>query len=219
MTETTLEPSRARVTTTAPTLTVIPLDHPTVARAVRRLGDSEQMHRTVMALFADGLADDREAARAAAGILYRVDNPANRSPRLLVQHRCPLKAGLAGPPLQQADLGPLLTALRPGMAVHFRAVLNAVRSQTATGKRLAVTDEVDLVGWGLDRFTGAGLGDVQLADRPKTELGHAKRALCTAHYDGIGTITDAERLREAVQNGLGRARAYGCGLLSLAAAR
>ncbi len=216
MTETALEASRAGVTTSAPTLTFIPLDHPTVARAVRRLGDSEQMHRAVMALFPDGLATDREAARAAVGILYRVDSPANRSPRLLVQHRCPLKADLAGPPLQQADLRPLLTALRPGMAVHFRAVLNAVRSQTATGKRLAVTDEADVVGWGLKRLAGAGLGGVHLAGRPKTELGHAKRALWTAQYDGIGTITDPERLREAVLNGVGRAKAYGCGLLSLA---
>lgn len=217
MTETALKAPAACGTTPAPTLTVIPFDHPRVARAIRRIGDSEQMHQTVMALFPDGLGTDKEAARSAGGVLYRVDSPAHRPPRLLVQHRCPLKADLVGPPLQQAGLGPLLTALRPGMAVHFRTVLNAVRSQTATGKRLAVTDEADLVGWGLERLTGAGLGDVQLAGRPKTELSRAKSALWTAQYDGSANVTDAERLREAVQNGLGRSKAYGCGLLSLAA--
>lgn len=217
MTETALEAFAAWGTTPAPTLTAIPFDHPIVARAIRRLGDSEQMHRTVMSLFPDGLATDKEAARSAGGVLYRVESPNHRPPRLLVQHRCPLRADLAGPPLQQAGLGPQLAVLRPGIAVHFRTVLNAVRSQTATGKRLAVTDEADLVGWGLERLTGAGLGDVQLADRPKTELSRAKSALWTAQYDGVATVTDVERLREAVQNGVGRAKAYGCGLLSLAA--
>ena len=218
MTEMTLDRPAGSVAGTAPTLTVVPFGHPTVARAVRRLGDAETMHRTVMALFPDRLAAGPSLARTAGGVLYRVDTPANRPPRLLVQHRCPLKPDLSGPPLQQAGLGPLLAALRPGTAVNFRIVLNAVRSQTGTGRRVAITDESDLIGWGTERLARAGLGGVQLADRPKTELSRAKRALWTAQYDGVAVVADPDRLREAVDNGVGRAKAYGCGLLSLAVA-
>jgi CRISPR system Cascade subunit CasE len=35
-------------------------------------------------------------------------------------------------------------------------------------------------------------------------------------FDGIAVIKDAELVRAAVQTGIGRGKAYGCGLLSIA---
>jgi CRISPR system Cascade subunit CasE len=37
-----------------------------------------------------------------------------------------------------------------------------------------------------------------------------------ATYDGILTVTDPALLRRALCHGVGRAKAYGCGLLTLA---
>ncbi len=42
--------------------------------------------------------------------------------------------------------------------------------------------------------------------------------LTTVTYDGILQITDADAFRRALTNGIGHAKAYGCGLLTLAAA-
>ncbi len=40
--------------------------------------------------------------------------------------------------------------------------------------------------------------------------------LVTATYDGICEVTDADALRTALVAGIGRAKGYGCGLLTLA---
>lgn len=40
--------------------------------------------------------------------------------------------------------------------------------------------------------------------------------LSTAQFDGVLTVVDADRLREALTAGIGRGKAYGCGLMTLA---
>ncbi|MFC0358364.1 type I-E CRISPR-associated protein Cas6/Cse3/CasE [Kytococcus schroeteri] len=45
--------------------------------------------------------------------------------------------------------------------------------------------------------------------------GGAKVTLRMAQFDGILQVTDAQRLREALVSGMGRAKAYGCGLMTL----
>ena len=37
-------------------------------------------------------------------------------------------------------------------------------------------------------------------------------------FDGSLTVTDPEKLRHALSNGIGRAKGYGCGMLTLAPA-
>lgn len=54
------------------------------------------------------------------------------------------------------------------------------------------------------RFTKGG-GD---ADKPVT--------LATAQFDGLLEVTDPDRLRRTLREGIGRGKAYGCGLLTLA---
>ena len=38
----------------------------------------------------------------------------------------------------------------------------------------------------------------------------------TARFDGVLEVTDVDALRSTLVNGLGKAKAYGCGLLTLA---
>jgi len=40
--------------------------------------------------------------------------------------------------------------------------------------------------------------------------------LVTVTYDGLLEVTDPDALRRTLTRGLGRAKAYGCGLLTLA---
>jgi CRISPR system Cascade subunit CasE len=42
--------------------------------------------------------------------------------------------------------------------------------------------------------------------------------LTTVTYDGVLDITDADAFRQALTQGIGHAKAYGCGLLTLAPA-
>lgn len=208
---------RPRVALTAVTLTLVPLSHASLRR-VHRWEDQEALHKAVMGLFPDTIPGHPERRRADNGILYRFDRPPAGPSRLLVQHATPLRPGLAADPaLLQADLRPLLVNLGVGTATKFRIVLNAVRCQTQTKRRVPLTDPDDLVTFGLQRLTAAGLHLIQLADQPATTLGATgKSPVWTAQYDGHALIADPDGVRHALLNGLGRAKAYGCGLLSLA---
>lgn len=201
------------------TLSLLPVSHPHVARSVTRWDDQEQVHRAVMALFPTNLGGDPATRRAAARILYRHESPIGGAPRLLIQHQAPLRASHdSDPSIRHADLEPFLARLDIDMTIRFRVTLNAVRSQTATGKRLAITGIGELATWGRQRLTGAGLGAVELTDNPAGAL-HRRGTtpLWTVRYDGHATITDPAALRQAVITGIGRGKAYGCGLLSVTA--
>jgi len=119
--------------------------------------------------------------------------------------------------LRQVGLGPLLASLEVDQLIRFRVVLNAVRSQTTTKKRVAVTDPDDLVLWGMQRLEAAGLSRIELSDQPTTSLAFTgKGPVWAAQYDGYASVGNSETLADAVRQGIGRAKAYGCGLLSLA---
>lgn len=204
-------------------LTQILLD--TRSRQVRDdLADVVAMHRRVMKLIPDRYADN---PRHAAGVLYRVEDD-NRRPRLLVQTRVEpdstrLPTGMGS--AQTKRLAPLLAALHTGLAVHYRLVAN-------TSKRLAKNPNasrhapvVPLRGadaelWWTRRAPECGLSLRTVHMRPMPDL-HGRRGErdvrhAATRFDGIAVVEDPDALRSAVLTGIGRAKSYGCGLLSLA---
>ncbi|WP_375001934.1 type I-E CRISPR-associated protein Cas6/Cse3/CasE [Aeromicrobium sp. CTD01-1L150] len=54
-------------------------------------------------------------------------------------------------------------------------------------------------------------------DRRSAAQGHGRRVtIAHARYDGVLEVSDPARLQKALIQGVGRAKAYGCGLLTLA---
>ncbi|MFR9795115.1 type I-E CRISPR-associated protein Cas6/Cse3/CasE [Streptomyces sp. MS06] len=199
------------------------------SRAVQRdLRDATHMHRTVMRLAPDDLGD---APRRTAGLLYRVDETTTAS-TLLIQGntidpgRLPADYGHA----DVKDLAPMFAALREGLAVNYRIVLNPVKRERLPlqqkGRRGRI---IPLAGpeadhWWRQRAADAGL---QLHVLTPTNLAPARARGADApsmrhslvRYDGTATITDPQALTQAVLTGIGRGKAYGAGLLSLAPSR
>ncbi len=60
---------------------------------------------------------------------------------------------------------------------------------------------------------------VSQRNREAFQRGAGEVTLATAVYDGVLTVTDADRLRATLCQGLGRAKGFGCGLLTLAPER
>ena len=63
---------------------------------------------------------------------------------------------------------------------------------------------------GTPTFSARDLGDV------RGRRGTNRITVRQASFDGVLQATDAAALKRALLDGVGRARAYGCGLLSLA---
>ncbi|MFE7409384.1 type I-E CRISPR-associated protein Cas6/Cse3/CasE [Streptomyces laurentii] len=199
------------------------------------LRDTAALHRRVMTLAPDGLGD---SPRARSGLLFRLDHDGAGAPVLLVQTRTapdPLRLPAGYAQVQTRDISPLLAALRPGLTVHYRLLGNAIKrcgpnSTEGRWKQAIALHGPDAEQWWATRAHQAGLTlhTIQ-ADSPDTlsaRHGSARAPrgdkVAVHHkgtrFDGTATIHDAQALRHALLHGIGRAKSYGCGLLSLAPA-
>jgi CRISPR system Cascade subunit CasE len=208
-------------------------------RGARKLLSSPQaMHAAVRAAFA--APEDHE--RAGTRTLWRLDTPATAAVHLyIVSPGRPDLTHLieqAGWPTTQTwdtrDYDPLLHSLRAGQHWAFRLTANPTHSgrKTADSKdtqRFAYLREEEQAGWLVGRaarhgFTLAtqqdGQPNLRLHRRQTQTFKRGMHAvtLTTVTYDGVLQVTDADAFRTALTSGIGHARAYGCGMLTLAAA-
>ncbi|MEU6284804.1 type I-E CRISPR-associated protein Cas6/Cse3/CasE [Streptomyces sp. NPDC047028] len=216
--------------------------HPTSRLAQQELGASSHhasLHRRVMSLFPDGIP---EQARTHFGVLFRVEDTP-RGCHLLVQSNEPpapdrLPAGYGT--LTTRPLDTLLDALKPGLTLHYRCTASPVRKPGATTRaHYNLPAAVPLNGpaadeWWQRQADKAGLKLLTLHSQPvdaardrQTPDGTApadrtKNSNRIHHhrvrFDGTATIINPDVLRTAVHSGIGRGKAYGCGLLSIAPA-
>jgi CRISPR system Cascade subunit CasE len=142
---------------------------------------------------------------------------------------------------QVFEYAPFLSRLRKGDQWAFRLTANPVHSIRRTdAEPTKVTAHVTprhQMQWLLDRQEKAGFTivekpqDRRLMDGDVHELiihnrrqfafkkkgGNRPVSLVTATFDGKLEVTDPDTLRRTLTHGLGRAKAYGCGLMTLAA--
>lgn len=197
------------------------------------LRDTGRLHRRIMGLFPDSLGEN---ARAAGAILFRVDDDPRGTSVLVQSAVAPdlarLPEGYAHGEVRTLD--PLMDALRPGLPVRYRLTANATRKlgrNTTAGKPLTVVPlhaaeaeawwarKAGEAGLELRILTAVSLNPAKGLRRSpdSTQRQHLQHA--RTRFDGTALIADPERLRTALAEGVGRAKSYGCGLLTIAPTR
>ncbi|MET7344617.1 type I-E CRISPR-associated protein Cas6/Cse3/CasE [Streptomyces sp. NPDC005547] len=211
-------------------------DEPVIARihlnphsrdVQRDLRDATEMHRTVMRMVPDGLGD---SPRSQAGLLYRLDETDTTSTLLVQANRLdPTRLPTGYGHAEIKSLTPMFTALRKGLAVRYRIVLNPAKRERLTleakGKRgrIVPLSGAEADQWWRRRAADAGLQIHVLTPtstppiRPRGKGSDGMRH-SLIRYDGTAAVTDPDALHEAVLTGIGRGKPYGAGLLSLAPA-
>lgn len=118
-----------------------------------------------------------------------------------------------------------LTGLRKDLPLRFRLRCRPSKrighaDSADKGKRRSLTDKDEVFKW-LHRKAeenGFEVKDVAF-DRfywYESREGKQDKPLGAVQFDGVLVVTDPDKLREAVRNGIGPQKAYGFGLLSLA---
>ncbi|MDO4244097.1 MAG: type I-E CRISPR-associated protein Cas6/Cse3/CasE [Actinomyces sp.] len=218
-------------------LTRIELD-PGRRLARKYLGSPQVMHAVIMK--AAGDAPPEGPGR----VLWRVDRGATTLLYLLtpVEPDCEQILTEACAPGQQArtlDYSPFLGRLDTGQVWAFRLTANPSRAVPqgagARGKRFGhVTIEQQRT-WLVDRVPGYGFellpaaGDAAESSltvvrrarpvfgRENPEQGRLDRVTINQTvYEGRMRVTEPDTLRQALVEGIGRSKAYGCGLMTLA---
>ncbi|MDO4412397.1 type I-E CRISPR-associated protein Cas6/Cse3/CasE [Cutibacterium sp.] len=203
--------------------------------AMRLLASPERLHAAVLTAFPPGQSTSDNART-----LWRLDHgPARHDVRLMIvsplrpdltalNEQAGWSTGISG---RSADYDPFLQGLRSGSTWRFRCTINPTtavrRSAGARGKRVAeVTCEQQLA-WFIDRVQRHGFtlpvddqstpsAQVTRRDVLRFRRQGAKVTLATAQIDGVIQIEDAEAAQLALVQGIGPAKSYGCGLMTLA---
>lgn len=224
-------------TTTTVYLTKYPVhqalavDHPLKPKQGWDLNSPIFRHRAVMHLFPQ---IDAENPRAKAAILFRLDTTAGAAPYFLIQSAVePRQAEGAETKLIE------LPSPEVGSTVAFRLAVNAIKRQQGGKNEERVssrtftpvpfdgeTQETDkglsMTGW-LQQKLSPALENLEIINHQRAVLGADRLGRRTAStptiqvdtVDGFARINDAELLQHLLFHGVGRAKSYGCGLLTI----
>ena len=196
-------------------LTNVPMRHPAFTEG--RWGDTAWQHTAVMGLFGD--LGSSPTARANGHVLFRIEPDAPAADgsvgRVLVQSTtAPSAQGI-----RTTSLVPVLASYRSGGTVRLLLRANTVRTinRTATDgsirRHRARIPEGQLEGWLKDRLGGAvELHSPVLIEPGEFRCGRAQ--LITTTFRTDATVIDPQLLAQHVRDGVGRAKSYGCGMLS-----
>lgn len=148
----------------------------------------------------------------------------------------------ANPVWRTADYGRFLSRLDEGQRWVFRLRANPIRNvrddrqstgdPLQRGSRVPLIKEADQRDWLLTRSSALGFevvpgasGGANLSVTQSRRQKFGRRSdgeartvtLQTVQYDGVLEVTGTSALRRALTEGIGGAKGYGCGLLTLAA--
>jgi CRISPR system Cascade subunit CasE len=191
-------------------------------RSVRNdLGNIHKLHQRIMQAFPD---IQQEKVRTNWEILFRIEPDSNI---VLVQSGDEIK-----PDWNKLPDGYLLDRqitsftihpdnLRSGKLFHFRLKANPSKRHKESRKTVGLHSQPEQIAW-LERQATAHGFQIQMVDIIPTanvfgnkKGNNAPIKIHTALFQGILAVRDPELLQTAVKAGIGRAKAYGCGLLSL----
>ena len=194
----------------------------------RDLANPYQLHRTLMSGFPETLSEGER-------VLHRLEtDPRSGSIIVLVQSQTPpdwshLANGqeylLDAPATKQFE-----PTLIHGQQLRFRLRANPTAKTWSERNpvkktRVPLVHEEKQIAWLERKGTHHGFRILeQRISHTETHRGRKRRGgatimLYTIQFDGILQVTDAEKFADALASGIGPAKAFGCGLLSIAPAR
>ncbi|MDO4258507.1 MAG: type I-E CRISPR-associated protein Cas6/Cse3/CasE [Actinomycetaceae bacterium] len=220
-------------------LTKIDLD-PRRRQTRRYLGSPQVMHAVIMKAVDGAQQDD------SGRVLWRVDQTVGTSLYLLspTEPDCTQiieEAGAEDAIQRTLDYSPFLNRLAEDQIWAFRLMASPTRSvptgmPNQRGKRYGHVTIAQQRDWLIRRANGFGFAlvptsgddeadvllDIHRRERPvfgRKNPDHETRDKVTINrtlYEGVLRVIDPDQLRHSLTHGIGRSKAYGCGLMTLA---
>ncbi|MDV2077392.1 type I-E CRISPR-associated protein Cas6/Cse3/CasE [Marinobacter xestospongiae] len=193
-------------------------------RAVKalRITDAYSLHRVVYSLYEDVRSENEKQGSVASGILYADQGGDVRGRKILMlANRTPKEA-------VDDEYGQVLSkAIPDGFLDHstfrFKVIVNPTRRDSASRKLLPVKGRDAVAQWFIQRSISSWGFEVSSehlqVDKIEVQQFKDKQqrpiTIAQAHVQGVLRITDPYKFENSFTQGIGRARAYGCGLLQI----
>lgn len=210
-------------------LTHVPMNT-TRRSALALLASPHRIHAAVLSGFPD--THSTQDAATDGRVLWRIDRNGSDTSLYVVSPETPDFSGLvaqagwtdAAQPARTANYSPFLERLEPGQEWGFRLTANPVTTTMdhSRGKKVRVphVTVAQQTKWFTDRAEANGITatDVLIDDRRQLEFQRngKKVTLASVSYRGSLTVVDPVLLRGLLVNGVGKAKGYGFGLMTLA---
>lgn len=192
-------------------------------RAVKalRITDPYSLHRVVYSLYEDIRGEEAKGGSEASGILY-ADQGGDFHGRkiLLLANRSP--SGCIDGQYGVVRSKPISDDFLEHAQYRFKVVINPTRRDSASGKLLPVKGREAVVDWFCERTLSWGF-QVSTEHLQVDQLDvlqfqgkqHHPITLAQAHLQGQLQVNDHDQFRNSFCRGIGRGRAFGCGLLQI----
>ena len=177
------------------------------------MSDVDAMHKALCML----VASDRQACR----LLWRREpdpQPTALFQSTMIPSRSLLPSGFSMPD-PTLDMTTHLASLTEALAVRYRITTSPTRDLRIGGRantRRVSLPRADIPEWWQRKAAAAGL---RLAEpEPAIAMGSARLkrgSIPVVRIDGIAHIADVAALTDSILRGVGRGKAYGCGLLTV----
>lgn len=195
------------------------------------LANPQKMHAAVLSSFPPGVSETTDEGR----VLWRIDRMRESIALYVVSPAVPSfehlqeQAGWSQErSWQSSDYTQMLNRIIKGQKYAFRLTANPVHTVTEDGvkrRKAHITPEYQLA-WLRDREDQIGAsfasetGELTaIITRSERRVFKREKRTVTIQqvtFEGSLEVTNADKLREVLRNGIGKARGYGCGLLTLA---
>lgn len=200
--------------------------------SARILASPHRMHGAVNACFPPSRAPARPLWRVdetkAGTMLYLLSDVAPDPTGFVEEHGWPVAGGW-----QTRSYETVLDKVAAGARFSFRLTANPVHNarqpsptgERGRGKRFAHVTATQQLDWFVEHAEGWGF-TVGRHDSPEVRIvgrrtllfrrGERDLKVGVATFEGVLVVTDAARMKASMVGGIGPAKAYGCGLLTLA---
>lgn len=175
--------------------------------------DFYKLHGLIYSLFPETAKfTDRRDPQTGA-ILYRLEN--GESPYVIIQSRMAPMWG---------DTKKFTPMFETGSSFWYRLRASVTKRRTTDGRRIGIIDMDEQINWLHRKATMGGFGIVTatIIDRPGTirseRDGTEVVAITPVTFEGILTVRDPAQMLITHELGIGTAKGFGCGLLTLAMA-
>ncbi|NIF24015.1 type I-E CRISPR-associated protein Cas6/Cse3/CasE [Candidatus Pantoea multigeneris] len=187
-----------------------------------KMTDTYSLHRVVYSLFSDERSDTEKNSNVQSGIVYADQGGDFQHRKVLIVSNRPPATNIDGK-YGMVLIKPISDTFLSHTHYCFKVQVNPVRKDKKSGKRIAVKGRAAIADWFLKRATDSwGFQvtpqtlQIEAIDVLRFE-GKSGRLVTIgkAHVQGQLTVINSQQFRNSFKNGIGKGRAFGCGLLQI----
>jgi CRISPR system Cascade subunit CasE len=188
-------------------LSMIPLSHPNIIEKVKNFSNRDELHKAVMSFFPHNIPSENK--REYYNILYRIESN-SRMPHVLVQSQYSIIDDEYG--ARTKNITNIFENYKENTPVKIVVDINSIKIEKNSTKRHPVKNS-EMSSW-LNKVLGDCVSELELLDARTLVVQKSNVPLRVTRVEAFAVVKNEEYFVNKLKYGVGKAKAYGCGLIT-----